>query len=434
MRVRCVAVASLVFSVCVSTLLAGTDDTLPKRPAKKATSAAAPTSQSADSLTDFATYDHERHQMNCAGRETGGPCRLTVDEGALVSLQVIRSVPGVLSVNVQKIDEKPDGLSQADFTKLTAGIAGAKPAAREDEDNEEAAAVQCDPSTCNSALSCYKEIQPRIDALNDSINHDLTRYGDAICELKATIKAFKNKIGNPDDDADAVQKAFFVTLAADGQAGAAGDAEAVKTFYGKVEQIRRNAPDDLGEFSPYEVEYSDRDFHLVVTFTAINDLIKPPSDSRRVQVRLRNGWGVSTSTALMASGLSDDTFTTSAYTATVNGSSVEKHRAVREERDIASPEIAFLVNLLPKAPSMFGRSVLSVGLGLGQNNGGRLYGTWGYRFGQAGAFHFGFALGKVKRLSKNVDVEDLGDVDPNASRRDVMRPSLTIGISWRLTD
>lgn len=428
MRVRSLAVASLVFSICASTLFAGDDDTLPKRPVKK--QPAASTSQPAEGLTDFAVYDHEKHQMNCAGRETGGPCRLTVDEGALVSLQVVRSVPGVLAAQIQKIDKTPDGLSQADFAKLTAGIAGGKPP---QERNQEAAVAQCE-SSCDSALNCYKTLQPRINALQDTINNDLTQYSSAICELKASIRAFKNKIGNPDDDAAAIQKAFFATLAADGQTGAAGDADVFKTFYGKLEQLRRNAPDDLGQFTPYEAEYSDRDFDLVVTFTAINDLIKPPSDSRRVQVRLRNGWGVSTSTALMASGLSDDTFTTSTYTATVNGASVEKHRAVREARDIASPEIAFLVNLVPKAPSMLGRSMLSVGLGLGQNNGGRLYGTWGHRFGQAGAIHFGFALGKVKRLSKNVNVEDLGNVDPNASRRDVMRPSLTIGISWRLTN
>ncbi|MEO8382482.1 MAG: hypothetical protein ABI779_22675 [Acidobacteriota bacterium] len=412
-------------------LFAGDDDALTKRQAKKE---APPATKTPAAKGDFAIYDHEKHQMNCAGRTTGGPCRLTVDEGALVSLQVIHSIPGVLAVQIQKIDKTPDGLSQADFAKLTAGIAGGKPTAA-NVTPESFESSQCSASICNSALSCYNEIQARIDALQGSIDNDLTEYGRAICDFTETTKAFKSKIGNPGDDAEKVQEAFFAKLAVAGQAGAAGAADTVKTFYGKVEQIRRNAPANLADFpAPYEVEYSDRDFDLVLTFTTINDLLTPPTDSRRVQVRLRNGWGVSTSTALMASGLSDDTFTTSAYTATVNGASVEKHRAIREERDIASPEIAFLVNLVPKAPSMLGRSVLSVGLGLGQNNGGRLYGTWGYRFGQAGAFHFGFALGKVKRLSKNVDVEDLGDVDPNASRRDVMRPSFTIGISWRLTD
>ena len=381
-----------------------------------------------DGADAASVYDHEHHQMTCAGRVTGGGCRLTVDEGALVSLQVVRSVPGLLTAQVNKVDKEPDALSRADFQKLTGGVSGGEP-------ETVAEAFESCPAECSSALGCFRAIRDRLDGLQRSIDSNLTAYPGAICFVRSTAVEFLEQIGNPDPrNATAVQTAYFEKLTADGQEAQAGDAEAFREFWRKLDQLLSAAPTELADFRPYEVEYADRDFDLELTFAPINDLIRAPADGRRVQVRLRNGWGVSTATALMVSGLADDVYTTNAYTVTEGETEVTKHRAVRESRDVVSPEIAFLVSLFPKPPSSLGRSILSVGVGLGQGSGGRLYGTWGYRFGHAGSFHFGVAIGKVKRLSKNINVADLGDVDPNASRRDVMRPSVTIGISWRLTD
>jgi hypothetical protein len=75
----------------------------------------------------------------------------------------------------------------------------------------------------------------------------------------------------------------------------------------------------------------------------------------------------------------------------------------------------------------------SFGVGLSTGISGRLYGGLSWIFGNRGALTLGVALGKVKRISENIDLKNLGaDVDPEATRRDVTEVAPFIALSWRL--
>src|SRR5205823_13738858 len=87
-------------------------------------SASAPAPNASNS-GNSATFDHLNGTMTCGDRISAAGCRVIVDEGDLVSFQVVNSVPGLLSVDVKKTDKNPDALALADFQKLTGKVPGA---------------------------------------------------------------------------------------------------------------------------------------------------------------------------------------------------------------------------------------------------------------------------------------------------------------------
>jgi hypothetical protein len=188
-------------------------------------------------------------------------------------------------------------------------------------------------------------------------------------------------------------------------------------------------------------------FHVDVPFDTLlewkssNALIKdPPGDTVPI---LFSAWQVAGSTGFAFSGLTDNHYTVRTVTVTpAQGSTaaVTKRVAVAESDDSYLPEVTGFVHFMRfgNALGCAGRKTCwmprqySVGGGLSAGLSGRVYLGVSWPLGRVGSITLGAAGGQVKRLSKNVDRDNLGTTDPEASRRDVIRTSWFFGVSWRV--
>lgn len=184
-------------------------------------------------------------------------------------------------------------------------------------------------------------------------------------------------------------------------------------------------------------------FDIKIVWASTNPLIQAPvSDS--IPIRFPT-WKIVGATGFAFSGLSDDqyTFRTEVVTpASGTTPAVTKRIAVREERDAYLPEVTGFLHFTKVGPLFnVAKSLqflvprqLSVGGGLSAGPSGRVYLGLSWPLGRVGSLTAGLAGGPVKRLSKNVDTNNLGDSDPQASRRDILRTAVFFGVSFRVTD
>jgi hypothetical protein len=185
---------------------------------------------------------------------------------------------------------------------------------------------------------------------------------------------------------------------------------------------------------------ADQEFDVIISFEKPKDSqLHTPPDQRMV-VRFKSNWIISTTAGFGFSRLVDHTYTSRTVEvtpATTDKPAVTKKIAVMEKDDVASPDAAMFVHVTPVGEAFRDRSIfvprqLSFGVGIGSNASGRSYLGISWMLGRTASLTLGAAGGKVKMLSRNVDVDNLGTTDPQASRRDVFRITPFIGISWRI--
>ena len=368
-------------------------------------------------------YDHGAQRWTCdGGTPQIAPCVATVNEGNVVSVTITNALPGLFSYLIEKKDREPEGLSNALAKKL--GIPTDQPAA-----------------TGGGTQTAGASTGPNIDQLYQNLLASLRAFRASV--LKPNFPGYQDKLTALRSAHDALLAGLRQdkTLASGTTAGSdvlkalkvksvgiSLTDDAFVTFWGHLEDLIADAPDTPTNGPSASFDYDDRDFDIVITIKALNPLLANPDIESRASVRLAHAFRVLTTTGLALSGLVDDHYTV--VTETVNGTDVRKARAERSDK-ISIPEATLFIHLTPFGS--YSRLAASVGIGIASNASGRMYAGLSWRLGTAGALTFGVAGGNVKRLSRNVDVNNLGTVDPEATRRDVYRTSYMFGISWRLT-
>jgi len=259
-----------------------------------------------------------------------------------------------------------------------------------------------------------------------------TQYADARLASRATtenlLKAASVSIGaDADTIADAVSKLLGTSVPA---ATVKSAVRLMKALYGAgpLGSVR------LGSFD------ADQEFDLTISWKAPPDSpLRTPPDERMV-VRFGTNFVFSTTGGFAFSRLVDHNYTTQTVEvtpATTDKPAVTKKIAVQEKDDAASPDATLFVHVggvgetFRKWPVFVPRQ-LSFGVGIGSNASGRSYLGISWALARAASLTVGAAGGKVKMLSRNVEVQNLGTTDPQASRRDVFRITPFIGISWRI--
>jgi hypothetical protein len=212
-------------------------------------------------------------------------------------------------------------------------------------------------------------------------------------------------------------------------AGAERNKAALEDWWSNVTTLLNIAPAELGSFRPVYYTFEDADFDVQIAFRSKSNLITSPTNFPLIVAREPSGWRASTSTGIAFTRLTDDEFTVRTVPGSAGGDA--KRVAIKESSDVIDPEAAFFIHLAPNQRGLFGRFQLTVGLGLDTAAATRTYGGISYRFGNAGTILVGAAGGRVKRLSESIDPNDLGDNDPNATRRDVFDIAPMFGLSWR---
>jgi len=102
---------------------------------------------------------------------------------------------------------------------------------------------------------------------------------------------------------------------------------------------------------------------------------------------------------------------------------------VQEDHDLVSTEPTLML-ALSRAGT---RSAFLFGFGVSHNGFGRGHLAYGFKLGEVAVLTLGAAVGPVKRLSTTIDhgLNPAG-VDPELSRRDVIRAAPFIGVSFHL--
>lgn len=377
----------------------------------------------AKSLT--ATFDHGNRTWTCNGASGMRDCALKAHEGDSVTVTVINTLPGLFSVEITQdlkevvgIDSGisgkfgiPSGVAP---TSTSGGVSPAKPGPNE-------------PPPPPDPHVAYDALLAKLRDIRGVLLGDFSRYEAAdqdLTDAHATLLSVLTTNGMPANTTDA-SAALTILNAKKVPLGMSEDQ--FKVMWDQVNTLLAIAPVRRTDGPSATFTYDDRDFDVTIVIKALSPLIQNPQISTKAVVQLKGAWKVSTTTGFAISGLRDDHYTTTTET-TGTGTTVNK--AVREERDVISiPEVTLFLHVYPQAQ----RFAFSAGIGVAAEASGRMYLGCSYRLGRAGALTFGVAGGKVKRLSKNVNVDDLGEVDPEAARRDVYRGSFLFGYSWTLT-
>lgn len=368
-----------------------------------------------------AKYDHGKRQWNCNGTPAAGDCLLQVNELDTVSVSIVNTIPGLFSWDIQQ-DLKPVvGVSNS-ILKLFGIPVPQAPAGANNAARIAAMEILLAPPPDDA----YENLLIATDELRSALLGDFTDYALRFRYLTNArvqlLRALAPAATSTAAEVLAALKARRVSiLMTDAQFTA---------YWTELDDLIATAAVAPTNGPSKSFTYDDRDFDVNVLIKPVNDLVQNPPLETRSVVQLKNAWRISTTTGLAVSGLRDDHYTTRTETTGSGTTAVTKKIAVREDRDqVSVPEATLFVNLYPPACNW----AFSAGMGVATNASGRIYLGASYRLGRAGALTFGVAGGKVKRLSKNVNVDDLGTVDPEASRRDVYRGSFMLGFSWSLT-
>jgi hypothetical protein len=363
-------------------------------------------------------FNHADGTLTCGSNTGKGTCTLAAPEGAPLAITFLNSVPELL-VRKVTITEQNAALRK----KVLDIIKGGK-------------------------------VVTETTDVNKSIDRPLPARGD-VSTLQKAYEEVEKQIGEVNADVSAAQMDRFAVdksnlrLAVTGLAAAAGGFDAVADKL-KTMQLQRpiseipewwrsvqalNRVSDAPVPLQPETTFVTDDLQITVEFTSTNPLIKAPQPLKATVV-LSSGWLFGSSTGFAGSKLVDDHYTDRTITdkeAMGTTPAVTHREAVREQRDAAAAEATYFVHLRRVNP-LFGKVpvALSFGVGLATGVKGRLYTGLSLPLGRAGALTFGVAGGTVKRLSRNIDPKNLGDKDPEVTRRDVFQTAPFIALSFRL--
>jgi hypothetical protein len=376
-------------------------------------------------------YDHSTRKWQCgSGLPQISPCVMSVYEGDVITVSIINTLPGLFSYEIKKTDREPEGLSNALAEKLGIPVDQKSGGTGGGVGPNGLALLPTTEQLYQDVLRSLRELKIAV------VKEGFPGYADKIRALRAAHDALITDLRTNKHLAPGANSATEVlaALKAAGVTPSLTD-DAFVEFWGHLQDLLADAPDAVAPDGPSGTfTYEDRDFDIEIIIKATNPLLSNPDIDTTSAIRLTHAFRVTTTTGFAISGLVDKHYTVVTETVGTGDDAHEVRKAVEEERDkISIPEATLFVHLAPAGGGKWSRAAISVGIGIANDASGRLYAGVSWRIGSAGAFTIGMAGGKVKHLSRNVDVDNLGEVDPEQSRRDVYRSSYMVGISWRLT-
>lgn len=383
-------------------------------------------------------YDHAADKFTCDGKECAGP----VPTGKVVTVFVRNSAPDLVTIQIQITEAQPDAETAEAIKKLfsptAADSTGAAAAAGGtattfDTLRSRRASFLADDTGPASVAEAWALVREGVRDLRRAVPNNLSGYPAAVKKVQQGLAFLAFEVGEIDDGAK-----FHAALAAkDPNLKIGLTADEMKTFWPEALKLGRIRP-MLADFAPVAHRPAD-DFTVTITFAGKNALI-PVAETRTLSLLAGTAVRIRTATGLAYSGLVDDHYTAITVVdtpATDTKPAVTHREGRRERRDQGTPELALLIHVgaesdqgyfsWPLVPRAF-----SFGTGLTTGVSGRLYagGTW--NFGRFVHLTAGYAGGKVKRLSESVNLKNLGDIDPEATRRDVFDTSWFASFTVRL--
>ncbi|MEO6326321.1 MAG: hypothetical protein ABIT01_15110 [Thermoanaerobaculia bacterium] len=156
-----------------------------------------------------------------------------------------------------------------------------------------------------------------------------------------------------------------------------------------------------------------------------------------VRVTLKYRWTYSVSSGVMFSGLVGDSYSKKLVVDERNpaDNSIKRshNELIAEERDTYSTEAAVMGVLYPLHDSFASNFGIFLGLGVDSNVSTRYYGGLAIRLGRVATVTAGLAMGKVKVLKENVDVRDIGTLEPGDAVRDKTSKAFVVGLTFALS-
>lgn len=369
-------------------------------------------------------YSHATGRWSCG--DENKPCDASFSRGDKIRVTVCDSLPGILEMKASTrvrdetvLDEKSRkrlGLQPSGQALITPTAVGTTP--------KSPAEIKAAWSTLRTAIDAIVEIVPEPQRYGE--------YAAANSVASDARQALVDSVASRDVSPQGIVTALQSSLG--GEFSSLGmPADELVTWFTNVDRLLRVTEPTC--FLASDEFIFSKDADLEITFKSVNPLVtadlEPAAD---FPILGKNSWEIGSTTGFAISGLADEHWTTRTVTVTpASGDTpaITRKEAVLESKDSYTPEAAIFIHLLPRGENRFPLGV-TLGGGLSSGITGRGYLGLTYPFGSAGTFTFGVSGGQVKRLSKNVNRNDLGDVDPEATRRDVLRGSWFFGIAWQV--
>lgn len=370
------------------------------------------------------TYDHKDRKFTC---ENGTDCTTSVPVGKVVTVLIKDSVPDLLTAQVEITEIPPN----RDTTAAIRAFLNPGGAAKGGAPPPPSKAGLPAPKTTKAA---WQGLPSDVDSVRQAVPASLSDYPAAIRAVKEDVGSLIKNLKIVDDSQ------FLDRLKAEATAGGfeiGMTDDQVKAFWLAVRQLAA-ASSSWSDFGPVSYRPAS-DFTVTITFSGKNDLV-PVSDTQTLSLVASTSVAITTGTGLGFSGLVDDHYTSITVTdqpASGTTPAVTHRQGVREQRDIGTAEVVFLIHITGASDSGYFSEIwaprgISVGGGVSTGVSGRLYSGLTWNIGRLGFATVGVAGGKVKRLSASANLKNLGDVDPEATRRDVFTGSYFAGITLRL--
>lgn len=342
-----------------------------------------------------------------------------------IELSIIDTPVGIYEIKLERINKADNSLSAALAKKLGLPDVGF------------IMAVPGGAADTRSATETYNALAASSAAFNDVLSQP-SRYEREYDSHRVDFRRDFSRIitiaqVTPSTDLDAMTNVVHTSLGAGAPAK-----ETIRKVLALARDLWTAGPLGNERLATYD---ADQEFDVIITWTvpAGSSVKTPPS--QRMPVRFASNWIITSTVGMAASRLVDQNYTTRTITTPASGTTPEVTRkvAVREQDDHGSFDGTMFVHVTPTGDWIrrsywrFLPRQLSLGIGIGATDAsGRIYTGVSWPLGRSASITFGAAAGKTKVLSRNVNVDDLGDVDPQASRRDVLRFAPFIGFSWRI--
>lgn len=377
------------------------------------------------------TYDHSTDTVSCDG--VSGCALLSVERGDVVVVSITNTVPTLFDYGIEQELLPARGLAKSVFDDIVNRIK--VPVAPPPQPGVPAPS----PTTLAGVYVAYVDAARAFQrSLGTPGFPNYTASLDALISARSALLTKAN--------AATAQDVLGQLTVETVPLGVSGD-EFVATFDAITKVIQAATP-TLTNGPTQTFIYDAQDFKIKISAKAKTDFtfVTTPPREKIVTATLSDSFDIGMSSGLAISGLVDDVYTIKTVTDTAeDGTTSERRTAVLEEQDTsASPEAAMFIHITPLGAdftrdwSSWARTVfprqLTLGLGLNSDVAARVYAGLSWKFGDVASLTAGVAGGRVKRLSNNVNRDDLGDVDPQASRRDIFRGSYFVGLSWRILE
>lgn len=369
-------------------------------------------------------------------------CLVTAHEGAVIAVSVENALPGLFTYTTES-QVRPVVLVSADL----AGPLGLSPEPAEEETAQAALGAKsvAPVPPAPDPLVLYGKVIATLQKLMATVNGSYTpaEYKEAREALVTARAEFLNALAMPDESAAvaaavadrATPKPLPTDPAELARVVARREALAadVKVSWDVVREVLKTAPVKPTPLGPFLVTF--RDGEVDIALKIVPTTANPTGVAREVAipVRERHGWGWSTSTGFAAAGLTDQNFSARTVTvtpATETKEAVTRRELVSESSDRLRVQPSIFLHLYPFG-GVWERVALTTGASLSPNTNAQVYAGASLRLGRIGTLTAGIAGGNVKRQSLNIDADDLGDLDPQQTRRDVFMTRFFVAITAR---